>query len=698
MKKYFIIILILFMSVVQGYASTCVKDLNGDGVIDAKTEKWDCLATQPPICPQDMVNCMTASISLSGSATSNQTIVQDKIGITKIGADNEGTSLLIDGWICSDIACSSGNIGSIKIQNATVSGSVSADKISRLVGNASDIEIFGCDGGTSCAETLLGKITVNGASVTGSAAADAGLLSIAASGSTLSVSGMTCGASGCFQISAGTLSVTGQSALCPAGSQYSCVDVNGIKKCSPLTCNDDTYGGKVSAGQQICVKDLNQDGNIDFSTEMAVCQKYNNQYYCPLQAQDCTKQTTAPLCPAGGSIDSATKKCSATATGNYTCPSTGSVYQDQSKCNSGCTKTQTVNPTQSYTCSGNSTACRTNADCSTVTPGKCIAGYNGYRCYIKGRSSRTYPTLSLCTAACKTTTFGSCNQIVYSCPDGYTYQNNTCIKTVNDNCTGPVYSCPTGYKQDAGNTCTATPACTVGTLDNASMQCVSGYACPLGSQFSCFPNSDKNNIMQCNNVSCMDGSTQNPSTTTSNSSSYQNDGQKDASGKCLGTIMIFNGKPLECRPPGVNTNFFNCCDQSDGSFLIIKKTCGEPDTECVAKASKGSCHFIGDYCKQEWWLIGCVQRANVYCCFNSMLARIIQEQGRPQLQSFNGWGSVSSPDCRGFTEEEFSHIDFSKIDFSEYINATKAAMDNKMQVIQNKLTQQNDSSIKEKTQ
>jgi len=168
--------------VVQGYAITCVKDLNGDGVIDAKTEKWDCLATQPPVCPQDIVNCTTANISLSGSATSNQTIVQDKIGITKIGADDEGTSMLIDGWICSDIACSSGNIGSIKIQNATVSGSVSADKISRLVGNSSDIQIFGCNGGTSCAETLIGTITVSGASVTGLAAADAGLLSIAASG------------------------------------------------------------------------------------------------------------------------------------------------------------------------------------------------------------------------------------------------------------------------------------------------------------------------------------------------------------------------------------------------------------------------------------------------------------------------------------------------------------------------------------
>ena len=123
-------------------------------------------------------------------------------------------------------------------------------------------------------------------------------------------------------------------------------------------------------------------------------------------------------------------------------------------------------------------------------------------------------------------------------------------------------------------------------------------------------------------------------------SSYHDDGPTDDNGKCLGTIMIFNGKPLECRPSGVNTNFFNCCDQSDGSFLFIKKMCGEPDTECVAKAATGSCHFIGDYCKEEWWLIGCVQRANVFCCFNSMLARIIQEQGRPQLQSFNGWGSV----------------------------------------------------------
>ena len=238
---------------------------------------------------------------------------------------------------------------------------------------------------------------------------------------------------------------------------------------------------------------------------------------------------------------------------------------------------------------------------------------------------------------CVRSASANCTGPAYTCPTDYTLQGNMCVKTVSTACTGPTYTCPTGYNQGAGNTCTAAPSCTVGTLDNATMQCVTGFTCPLGSQFNCFPNTDKNNVMQCNNISCIDGSTQNPSTTTSDNSSYQNDGQKDANGKCLGTIMIFNGKPLECRPSGVNTNFFNCCDQSDGSFLMIKKMCGEPDTECVAKASTGSCHFIGDYCKQEWWLIGCVQRANVFCCFNSMLARIIHEQGRPQLQSFNGW-------------------------------------------------------------
>jgi conjugal transfer mating pair stabilization protein TraN len=48
------------------------------------------------------------------------------------------------------------------------------------------------------------------------------------------------------------------------------------------------------------------------------------------------------------------------------------------------------------------------------------------------------------------------------------------------------------------------------------------------------------------------------------------------------------------------------------------------------------------------------------------LARIINEQGRPQLDI--GWGTAESPDCRGLSPEEFQSIDFSQIDLSEYID------------------------------
>jgi len=64
-----------------------------------------------------------------------------------------------------------------------------------------------------------------------------------------------------------------------------------------------------------------------------------------------------------------------------------------------------------------------------------------------------------------------------------------------------------------------------------------------------------------------------------------------------------------------------------------------------------------------------VQKAKVYCCFNSKLARILHEKGRPQLDTFVSsgmWGSKDNPYCRGFTPDEFQALDFGKIDLSEY--------------------------------
>jgi conjugal transfer mating pair stabilization protein TraN len=55
----------------------------------------------------------------------------------------------------------------------------------------------------------------------------------------------------------------------------------------------------------------------------------------------------------------------------------------------------------------------------------------------------------------------------------------------------------------------------------------------------------------------------------------------------------------------------------------------------------------------------CVQWTDRYCSYNSVLAKIINTQGKAQL-------GLSSSDCSGMTIEQVTSIDFSKIDFSEF--------------------------------
>jgi hypothetical protein len=236
--------------------------------------------------------------------------------------------------------------------------------------------------------------------------------------------------------------------------------------------------------------------------------------------------------------------------------------------------------------------------------------------------------------------------------------------------------CPNGMTYDSANNVCYTSAAVI-------------YACPYGSQYTCLPNPSTGNL-QCSDLSCFTIASQQTQQNNANTTSYQNDGKVDSTGKCLGQIYIFNGKPSQCRPPGISTLYFNCCDTNPGSLWFIQNRCGTQEAMTVQCIAKKQCHYIGDYCQEDWWLVGCVQRADVYCCFGSELGRIIQEQGRPQLIDFNatGWGTTGQPDCRGFTPEEFQHLDFSKIDLSEYINdmevASQATIQNKMQTgIQN---------------
>jgi len=118
--------------------------------------------------------------------------------------------------------------------------------------------------------------------------------------------------------------------------------------------------------------------------------------------------------------------------------------------------------------------------------------------------------------------------------------------------------------------------------------------------------------------------------------------------------------------------------------------CSEDDIITAAYNELGLCHFIGVKCVKKLPIIGCVQNASVYCCFNSKLARIIQEQGRPQLKTFYGWGTTDYPNCRGLTPQEFQNLDFAKINLYEWQQDIKTQSQN---LIQQNLQQNFDNFV-----
>lgn len=99
--------------------------------------------------------------------------------------------------------------------------------------------------------------------------------------------------------------------------------------------------------------------------------------------------------------------------------------------------------------------------------------------------------------------------------------------------------------------------------------------------------------------------------------------------------------------------------------IVMEMISCTPEEQKLGMA-RGSnlCTYVGSYCSEKV-LGGCVETKQNYCCFNSKLSRIINEQGRPQLG--RSWGSAKDPDCRGFTAAEFSQMDWSKIDMGEFV-------------------------------
>jgi len=441
-----------------------------------------------------------------------------------------------------------------------------------------------------------------------------------------------------------------------------------------------------------CQSGTNYDSESAFCTAEAFCQtggllnpssdlcELLVSYSCPSgytynsSAEKCER---APFCEAGGSYTPAIDQCAAANT--WGCPLGMSYDEISGRC------------IASASCPGGGGLNGVTELCEAAATPECEPGYS-----LRSEEGMC-PSEALCSGGVFDPTIDRCKVVAASlCPTGYSFSSNSekCQKT--PTCSGvgtyspaadvcvdeAEYQCPFDYTfASARRLCESPPACEAGTYESGKDSCYEGdNNCPLGSQYACLESSGS---PQCSPNECVDLDTSPPEDGHSDQTGYQDDGEVDPdTGECQGEIFVFNGEGGECRPSGWSTSFFNCCNASSDSFLMLQKACKEGEIRTVQAKRAKRAHYIGNYCKKKVKFIGCIQKAEVYCLFNSQLARIIHEQGRPQLQAFapkGKWGDAESPNCRGFRPEEFQMLDFAKMDLSEYFGEIQMQASQKLQ-------------------
>ena len=108
-----------------------------------------------------------------------------------------------------------------------------------------------------------------------------------------------------------------------------------------------------------------------------------------------------------------------------------------------------------------------------------------------------------------------------------------------------------------------------------------------------------------------------------------------------------------------------------GISLLVALGCSREEVLLHERDAQGLCAYVGTYCSDKFLGV-CLTKKKVYCCFESKLSRILQEQGRRQLPK--PWDKPKEEQCGGFTLDEFARLDLSQMDFSEvYAEFTEAA-------------------------
>jgi len=120
---------------------------------------------------------------------------------------------------------------------------------------------------------------------------------------------------------------------------------------------------------------------------------------------------------------------------------------------------------------------------------------------------------------------------------------------------------------------------------------------------------------------------------------------------------IFQGHAHQCRKYGFG--YLNCCGNSGWGQFVSE--CSQEEIALRQARENGTAIFLGtkksgSKLKQK--------KYDVYCVFESKLARLLQEQGRFFQLQIN-FGDAKSPNCRAISATELSQINLDSINLNE---------------------------------
>lgn len=142
-------------------------------------------------------------------------------------------------------------------------------------------------------------------------------------------------------------------------------------------------------------------------------------------------------------------------------------------------------------------------------------------------------------------------------------------------------------------------------------------------------------------------------------------------------IQIFKGKEMKCSKNVADELLYDCCFAFGGISTNLKLSqCSEEELSLAEMREQGLCHYIGKY-SHDFMNILKTRDEYVYCCFNSKLSRVFQEEARDQLKM--DWGKAKEPNCRGFLTADIDKLDFTILNLNEAFDQTSQEFEKRLQ-------------------